>query len=306
MTIDKTSIKQYADEVNLKTLYAPSPLDQIYLETAEINRPGLMLTGYTDMFEPKRVQIIGLMEHSYLEKLDHEKRYQGLKNLCENHPVCIVITRSLEPFQELLDLVKEYDIPLLSSPEKTSDIMSATISFLNVALAPTISQHGEFIEVYGEGILILGESGVGKSETAIELLKRGHRLISDDSVILKKVSDHSIIGSSPDNIRYFMELRGIGIINVKQLFGMGAVKTTERVDLVIKLEHWVPGKNYSTLGQPQEKINILGNELPLLTIPVRPGRNLAVIIEVAAMNYKDQKMGFNAEEELLNQLGMPL
>ena len=189
---------------------------------------------------------------------------------------------------------------------KTSDFMSATIGHLNVELGPRVTWHGELIEVYGTGILIIGDSGIGKSETAVEMLKRGHRLVADDAVELRRVSEISIVGSAPENTRYFMELRGIGIVNVKQLFGMGAVKVSEKVDLIIKLEPWDSDKSYTNFGNGDETLDILGIKIPMITIPVKPGRNLAVILEVAAMNYRDRQMGYNAEQELLNSLGLTL
>ena len=205
---------------------------------------------------------------------------------------------------EMLELAKEYDVPLLRSKESTSNFMSGLIAFLNLTLAPRITRHGVLIEIYGEGVFITGESGVGKSETAIELVKRGHRLVADDAVEIRKVSNISLVGSSPDNIRHFLELRGIGIINARRLFGIGAVKMTEKLDLVVELEQWNPEKVYDRMGVDTEYVSLLGVKVPSLTIPVKPGRNLAVILEVAAMNNRQKKMGYNAAQELLNRLGM--
>ena len=216
------------------------------------------------------------------------------------------ITRELPYFAEMLELAKEYEVPLLRSKESTSNFMSGLIAFLNLNLAPRITRHGVLIEIYGEGVFITGESGVGKSETAIELVKRGHRLVADDAVEIKKVSNISLVGSSPDNIRHFLELRGIGIINARRLFGMGAVKLTEKIDLIVEMELWNPEKVYDRMGVDNQYTSILGVKVPSLTIPVKPGRNLAVILEVAAMNNRQKKMGYNAAQELLDKLGLDM
>ena len=216
------------------------------------------------------------------------------------------MTRNLEIYDDELKLAKEYAVPVVRTGMRTSDFMSAVIGHLNVELGQRVTWHGELIEVYGTGILIIGDSGIGKSETAVEMLKRGHRLVADDAVELRRVSEISIVGSAPENTRYFMELRGIGIVNVKQLFGMGAVKVSEKVDLIIKLEPWDSDKSYTNFGGEEETLDILGIKIPMITIPVKPGRNLAVILEVAAMNYRDRQMGYNAEQELLSSLGLTL
>ena len=218
----------------------------------------------------------------------------------------LVVTRGLEVFPEIIEAAKENQVPVIRTQEATSSFMAALISYLNVELAPRITRHGVLVEVYGEGVLILGDSGVGKSETAIELVKRGHRLIADDAVEIRRVSNKSLVGTSPENIRHFVELRGIGIINARRLFGMGAVKTTEKIDMVVNLEHWDPNKTYDRMGIENEYTTILGNKVPSLTIPVKPGRNLAIILEVAAMNNRQKKMGYNAAQELLKKLGMPV
>jgi HPr kinase/phosphorylase len=218
------------------------------------------------------------------------------------------MTTNFEPFPEMLEAAREFGVPLLRTKEKTSSFMAALIAYLNVQLAPRITRHGVLVEVYGEGILILGDSGVGKSETAIELVKRGHRLIADDAVEIKRVSATTLVGSAPEIIRHYVELRGIGIVDVRRLFGMGAVKDTEKIDLVIQLEPWIQGKMYDRLGLDTEKIDILGIELPTITIPVKPGRNLAIILEIAAMNNRQKKMGYNTAEEfnkkLLGSMGL--
>ncbi len=297
-------VKDFINELHLEVIYDPGNIEDRRIVIPDVSRPGMMLLGFKEHFDPRRIQIIGLMEYTYLQQLDSATRYEHLERFYKECPVLVVVARNLEIFQEMLDLSAKYSVPLLHAKDSTSDFMSAAISYLNVELAPRTLMHGELVEIYGEGILILGESGVGKSETAIELIKRGHRLIADDSVELRRVSDKTIVGKSPDNIRYFSELRGIGIVNVKQLFGVGSINITERVELIVFLEEWDPQKSYSKIGMGTETMNILGLDIPKLTIPVRPGRNLAVILEVAAMNFRNIKLGYDAEQELLDNLGM--
>ncbi len=260
--------------------------------------------GFYEYFNPERIQIIGKMEFAYLSTIDEKTRRERLQLLFAQRIPALIITRELPYFAEMLELAKEYEVPLLRSKESTSNFMSGLIAYLNLTLAPRITRHGVLIEIYGEGVFITGESGVGKSETAIELVKRGHRLVADDAVEIRKVSNISLVGSSPDNIRHFLELRGIGIINARRLFGIGAVKMTEKIDLVIELEQWNSEKVYDRMGVDTEYVSLLGVKIPSLTIPVKPGRNLAVILEVAAMNHRQKKMGYNAARELLNRLGM--
>ena len=291
-------------ELNMTPVYMPCDPQEIHVTSSDVNRPALMLTGYAEFFDNHRIQICGKVEMSYLAQLSEEERNKSIDLLFSYNPVAVVVTRSLQIYDEMLRCAETYKVPVLSSSETTSNFTSAAISYLNVALAPRITRHGVLVEVYGEGVLILGESGVGKSETAIELVKRGHRLIADDAVELRRVSNRSIVGQSPENIRHFVELRGIGIINVRRIFGMGAVKLSEKVNLVIKLEQWQAGKVYSTVDVENETTTILDVEIPVVTIPVKPGRNLAIIIEVAAMNNRQKMMGYNATQELLQQLGM--
>ena len=250
------------------------------------------------------LQILGKTEFAYLASIGEEKRTDIIAKLFSTKIPTLIITRELECFPELLTLAEKEQIPVLRSKDSTSNFVAALIAFLNLNLAPRITRHGVLIEIYGEGVLILGESGVGKSETAIELVKRGHRLVADDAVEIRKVSNISLVGTSPDNIRHFLELRGIGIINARRLFGVGAVKVTEKIDLVVELEIWNPEKLYDRMGIDNEYVSILGVNVPLATIPVKPGRNLAVILEVAAMNNRQKKMGYNAAHELLDRLGM--
>lgn len=298
------SLTKIIKEFSLECVYMPKDSDQIRISTVDINRPGLQLGGFFDYFDNERIQIMGLTEVSFLRRFVDEKRRAAIDRLFSRKPPVVVICRELELFPEMIELARKHGVPILRTNEPTSSFMSNLISFLNVQLAPRITRHGVLVEVYGEGILLLGESGVGKSETAIELVKRGHRLIADDAVEIRRVSSKTLVGSSPENIRHFVELRGVGIVNVRRIFGMGAVKVTEKVDMVIKLESWSSEKIYDRLGETSEYTEILGIELPSLTIPVKPGRNLAIIIEVAAMNNRQKKLGYNAAKELLQRLGM--
>lgn len=300
----KVSLKKIIDELSLEVVFSPVDAEKIFVDENEVNRPGFQLMGFYEYFNPERIQILGKMEFAYLSTLDDQTRYDRIKTLMSYRIPALIIARELPYFPEMLELAKEFEIPLLRSKESTSAFMASLIAFLNLNLAPRITRHGVLIEIYGEGVFITGESGVGKSETAIELVKRGHRLVADDAVEIKKVSNISLVGSSPDNIRHFLELRGIGIINARRLFGMGAIKMTEKIDLVVEMEQWDPEKFYDRMGVDTEYMSILGVKVPSLTIPVKPGRNLAVILEVAAMNNRQKKMGYNAAQELLDRLGM--
>lgn len=300
----KVSLQRIVDEFKLEVIYIHKDANEVMIDENDVNRPGLQLMGFYEYFNPERIQIIGKMEFAYLSTLDENTRRERLQLLFAQRIPALIISRELPYFAEMLELAKEYEVPLLRSKESTSNFMSGLIAFLNLTLAPRITRHGVLIEIYGEGVFITGESGVGKSETAIELVKRGHRLVADDAVEIRKVSNISLVGSSPDNIRHFLELRGIGIINARRLFGIGAVKMTEKLDLVVELEQWNPEKIYDRMGVDTEFVSLLGVKVPSLTIPVKPGRNLAVILEVAAMNNRQKKMGYNAAQELLNRLGM--
>ena len=298
------SLKKIIDNLNIGVVYCAADLNDIQIASADVNRPGLLLAGFSEYFDPTRIQVCGKVEMSFLEKMDIEERQAHTKILFQSKPVAVIITRNLDILEEMIAYAKEYNVPLLQSSENTSTLMSALISLLAVELAPRITRHGVFVEVYGEGLLLLGESGVGKSETAIELVKRGHRLIADDAVELRKVSGRTIVGNAPENIRHFIELRGIGIINVARVFGVGAVKLSEKVDMVIELEQWNKEKNYSRTGLENCVVDLMGIDLPLSVIPVRPGRNLAVILETAALNNRQKKLGYNAAEELMEKLGL--
>ena len=300
------SLGKIIDEFHLETIYMPKDPTEIRIVENDVTRPGLQLMGFYEYFNPERMQIIGKMEFAYLSTIDEETRTQRLDALMSRHIPALIIARELPYFSEMLDLAKKYEVPLLRSKESTSNFISGLIAFLNLNLAPRITRHGVLIEIYGEGVFITGESGVGKSETAIELVKRGHRLVADDAVEIRKVSNISLVGSSPDNIRHFLELRGIGIINARRLFGIGAVKNTEKIELIVEMEQWNPEKIYDRMGVDTQFATILGVKIPMLTIPVKPGRNLAVILEVAAMNNRQKKMGYNAATELLDQLGLDM
>ena len=290
------NLEKVIREMKLDRLYYPNK--EVLIDTADLNRPGLQITGFFDYFDPSRIQVFGMVENTYLAGLSSEVRYNSLKRLFEKQISAVILTRNSNASAEMLKLAEKFETPVLRTSQPTSSFTSSLNAYLNVELAPRITRHGVLVEVYGQGVLILGESGVGKSETAVELIKRGHRLVADDAVEIKKVSSKSLIGVSPDIIRHFIEIRGIGIVDVIQVFGMGAVKESEKIDMIIHLEAWEKGKQYDRLGLVDEYTNILGLDIPSLTIPVKPGRNLAVIFEVAAMNNRQKRMGYNAAEEL--------
>ncbi len=289
-------LEKVIQEMKLDKLYYPDK--EIFIKTADLNRPGLQITGFFDYFDPRRIQVFGMVENTYLAGLSSEVRYNSLKRLFDKDISAIILTRNSNVSAEMLKLAEEYETPVLRTAQPTSLFTSALNAYLSVELAPRITRHGVLVEIYGQGVLILGESGVGKSETAVELIKRGHRLVADDAVEIKKVSSKSLIGVSPDVIRHFIEIRGVGIVDVKNIFGMGAIKESEKIDMIIHLEPWDKNKQYDRLGLVDEYTNILGLDIPSLTIPVKPGRNLAVILEVATMNNRQKRMGYNAAEEL--------
>lgn len=297
-------VSKIIKELALEIVYMPSNPEEILIYSCDVNRPGLALGGYFDYFDSERVQVLGKSEYGFLEDLPDDVRARRLDEFVSRRPPAIIVTRSLEILPELKAGCEKYQVPLMHTPDTTSGFMAALIAFLNVQLAPRVTRHGVFVEVYGEGIMLAGDSGVGKSETAIELVKRGHRLIADDAVEIRRVSSKTLVGSAPENIRHFIELRGIGIVNARRIFGMGAVKVTEKIDMVIQLEQWNNEKVYDRMGLENEYADILGITVPQLTIPVKPGRNLAIIIEVAAMNNRQKKMGYNAAQELMHNLGM--
>lgn len=296
-------LSKLISEFNLECIYLPKKPEDILIYSSEINRPGLHISGFYKYFQPSRIQIIGNMETAYLKDMSSNLRMERLETLCKKNIPAIVVTNDNVIFDEMITAAKHYNIPLVRTKNSTSNIMSSLIGFLNVVLAPRQGIHGVFVEVYGEGVLITGESGVGKSETAMELIKRGHRLVADDEVEIRRVSDNALIGSAPKNIRHFMELRGIGIVNARRLFGVAAIKNREKVNMVVDLEPWTSNQNYDRTGLKREFADILGIEIPKYKIPIKPGRNLAIIIEVAAINNRQNKMGYNAAEALFTRLG---
>ena len=293
---------QLIEDLKLEVIYLPQSKKSLQITNVDINRPALQIAGYFNLFDNTRIQILGKVEITYMRSLTSQQRLHSMRALFSKNIPLLVITRGQEVFAEIMQAADEYKTPILRVSESTSKFMASLIAFLSVELASRITIHGVLCEVYGEGILITGESGVGKSEAAIELVKRGHRLVADDAVEIKKVSNISLVGSAPETIRHFIEIRGVGIIDVKRIFGMGSIKETEKIDLVINLETWNPDKQYDRLGLNAQHTDILGLALPSLTIPVRPGRNLAVVIEVAAMNNRQKKLGYNAAEELNDRL----
>ena len=308
MSNKNTSLKlsYLVEKLGLKTVYVPGSgsenCDDIDIITSEVNRPGLALTGYFTDFEKDRLQLMGNAEHGYLESLTPDDRKAKVDALFSRKFPALIICQGIEAIPEITESAKKYEIPLLGTEEPTSNVMSSVISLLSVKLAPQVTRHGVLVEVYGEGILMLGESGVGKSEAAMELLKRGHRLVADDAVEIKRVSNRTLVGTSPEIIRHLIELRGIGIVDVRQIFGMGAVKESEKIDLVLSLENWSQDTKYDRFGLEYEQYDILGLQVPMITSPIKPGRNLAVIIEVAAMNNRLKRLGYNAAAELNKRL----
>lgn len=304
MQSKKYSIKlsEIAESHNLEKVYVPDNYESILVFRSDLSRPGLPFAGFFTDFENERIQLIGNMEHSYLASLSSEQRRESLKRFFSYKVKAVIVTTSLYVFPELLEEAKLSETPLFITSSPTSALMAAVTSGLNVSLAERITQHGVLVEVYGEGILLLGDSGIGKSETAIELVKRGHRLIADDAVEIKKVSAISLVGSAPPLIKHYIELRGIGIVDVRRIFGMGSVKESEKIDLIINFENWVQGKLYDRFGLDSEYTEILGIKIPSITVPVKPGRNLAVIIEIAAMNNRQKKMGYNTAAEFEKRL----
>ena len=297
-------LSQIAEALNLTEVYVAENYKETNISTVEINRPGLELTGYLEFFDNKRIQVLGNTEFSYLGRYGPEAQKMVIDSIFSFGPPAVIICRDIEPSNAILESAKLHKVSIFSTPQSTSDLTASLVQYLNKELAPRITRHGVLVEVYGEGCLLTGDSGVGKSETAIELIKRGHRLVADDAVEIRRTAQTTLYGQSPENIRHFIELRGIGIINARKIFGMGAIKLREKIDMVINLEQWDGAKVYDRMGLDNEYMKILVVEVPTLTIPVKPGRNLAVIIEVAAMNNRQKKMGYNAARELLKNLGM--
>ena len=297
-------LSELASEFKLDFFYRSTDFEKIHVTVDDISRPGLHLAGFFDHYEPMRVYVCGTVETAYLQKLTPEERIIIFDHFLSYKCPALIFARGFEPMPECLEMAKKYDVTVLGTKDTTSYIVSSLITYLKSSLAPRVTRHGVLVEIYGEGILINGDSGIGKSETAIELVKRGHRLVADDAVELRKVSNRQIMGTAPENIRHFIELRGIGIVNVARVFGVGAVKVSESLDLVVQLEAWDPTKNYQRTGLESEYYDILGVNIPSTIIPVSPGRNLAVVLETAAINNRQKKMGYNAAKELLIRLGL--
>ena len=295
-------LQDLVEEFNLVPAYRSSDFENVHVTVDDVSRPGLQIAGFFDHFEPMRVYVLGTVENTYLEKLDSEDRTIIFDRFLSYKMPALIFARGYEPMPECLAMAEKHDVTVLRSYDTTSYLVSSLITSLKGALAPRITRHGVLVEIYGEGILITGDSGIGKSEAAIELLKRGHRLIADDAVEIKKIAPNTLVGNAPDVLKHYIELRGIGVINVAKLFGIGAVKDSTNIDLVVNMVHWRDGEEYDRLGLEQVHTDILDVEIPCLTIPVTPGRNLAVIFEVAAMNNRCKKSGYNAAEEFTQQL----
>ena len=298
------TFENFIAQLNLEVLSVPDDTQKIKIRSTEVNRRGLLISGFSKDFDPSRIQILGRMEFSYLDSLDHDVKIERMNNLFGREIPAVIVTRNMLISSEIVELARRHKVPLLRTGEETSTFMAEAIAYLNNELAKRITRHGVLVEVYGEGVLIIGDSGVGKSETAIELVKRGHRLIADDAIEIRKISNKSLIGQSPENIQHFVELRGVGIINIARTYGAGAVKQSQEIDMVIELEHWKPEKSYSTIGLNDEYMDIMGVSVIKSVIPVRPGRNLSIIIETAAIVNRQKKMGYNAARELLEKLGV--
>jgi len=288
---------EFIKDLNLEVVY-PGDSDHILIATSDLNRPGLQFAGFFDYFAADRIQVVGKVEMTYLEGLSSDMRRERLRRYFQYEIPCVVISRGMDPLPEMVEEAVQYKRPILKSKLATTKFFSKAINYLDTKLAPRITRHGGLVDVYGVGIMLMGESGIGKSETALELIKRGHRLVADDVVEIKKISDDSLLGEAPESIRHFMEIRGIGIIDIKAMYGAGAVIDSKTIDMVIHLEAWDNNKEYDRLGLIEEYTSILDVRLPELILPVRPGRNLAIIVEVAARNYRLKGMGYNAAQEL--------
>ncbi|MBE6945687.1 MAG: HPr(Ser) kinase/phosphatase [Ruminococcaceae bacterium] len=295
-------LPRLAEEFQLSIAHRSTDFESIRVTVEDVSRPGLQLAGYFDHFEPMRLQVLGTVEMSYLRRMSERQRTDIFDRLFSFKIPALIIARNIQPDESCLSMARKHDITVLRCQEATSYIVSSLIAYLKSALAPRITRHGVLVDVYGEGLLLVGESGIGKSEAAVELIKRGHRLIADDAVEIKKIDAKSLMGTAPKLIRNYIELRGIGVINVAKLFGMGAIKAENVIDLVINIVHWSNHEIYDRLGLDEQFVDILGVKVPQITIPITPGRNLAVILEAAAMNNRQKKMGYNAAMEFTQQL----
>lgn len=304
--MESVKLSTFVKKMNLVNLTPQIDISKIRVTQSDVNRPALQLSGYYDHFDHERIQVIGFVEYTFLEKMSSEDKLKNFELLLSYEIPCVVFSRDLEPGEEFLKCAREKGIPVFNSSKTTSAFMAEAIRWLNVQLAPCISIHGVLVDVYGEGLLIMGESGIGKSEAALELVKRGHRLVSDDVVEIRRVSDDTLIGCAPNMTKHFIELRGVGIVDIKALYGVQSVKETQGINLVIKLEEWDREKEYDRMGIEDEYTEILGNKLVCHSIPIRPGRNLAIICELAAVNYRQKQMGYNAAQELTRRLQQSL
>ena len=295
-------LTKVVEEFNLNIVHAASNYDKVQIVVEEVSRPGLQFAGFFNHFEPLRLEIVGNVESAYLNTLTPERRREIFDELFGYKIPAIIFARNMDPGEECLEMAKKHDVTILSCLESTTYLLSGMITYLKNALAPRISRHGVLVEVYGEGMLLMGESGIGKSEAAAELLKRGHRLIADDAVEIRKIANNALMGASPELIRNYIEIRGIGVINVAKLFGMAAIKKETVIDLVVNIVPWSTDHVYDRLGLEEQYMDLLGVKVPAITIPVKPGRNLAVILEVAAMNNRQKKMGYNAAVEFTEQI----
>ncbi len=300
--MDKILISEFVNKFNLTQLNTEINIEKLEIDTMESNRPALQLTGFFEHFDDKRIQIFGTVEHAYLQTQTLEYRREIFEKLCEYQMPCIIFTRSLEIFPELVEIATNHNIPVFSSKDQTTEFIGDMLAWLRRKLASTISRHGVLVDIYGEGVFIMGDSGIGKSETALELIKRGHRLVADDAVHMTRVSDKLLMGTCPELIRHLIELRGIGIIDVKEMFGVESIKKEQPIDLVINLESWDDSREYDRLGLIDTYTDILGVKIPIHNIPVSPGRNVAIICESAALNLRQKKMGYNAAQELNDRI----
>ena len=298
----KVTLTQIIEKMELKNLLPDIDTDSINVNQSGVNRIALQLAGFFEHFDSERIQVIGKVEYAYLEQFDEKHMIPIYEKIFESKIPCIVFCRGLEPSDAMLDIAERAGVPILITSMTTSDFIASAVRWLSEQLAPRISIHGVLVDVYGEGVLIMGESGIGKSEAALELIKRGHRLVTDDVVEIHKVSDDTLVGRSPEITKHFIELRGIGIVDVKTLFGVECVKETQQIDMVIKLEDWDKDKDYDRLGLQEEYTEFLGNKVVCHSLPVRPGRNLAIIVETAAVNHRQKKMGYNAAQELYRRV----
>ena len=299
---ENVSIKELINELKLKDFTPGIDTESIIIKHPEINRPALQLAGFFDHFDSERVQVLGNVENAYIQTIDESTKKKTYDKLLSYKVPCVLYARGIEPDEDMLSYCLHYGVPCLGTEQSTTYLTAELIRWLNVKLAPVISIHGVLVDVYGEGVLITGDSGIGRSEAALELVKRGHRLVSDDVVEIRKVSQQTLVGTAPDITKHFIELRGIGIIDVKALFGVLSVKDTQSIDLVIQLEDWVQNKDYDRLGLEDNYIEYLGNKVVCHVLPVRPGRNLAIIVETAAVNHRQKMMGYNAAQELYNRV----